>query len=546
MRFLMLSVLLSLPLMGQGSQNFTVDPSQPPSATNFQTLAAATGHLRTIAPLTGPVVFNVASTVFNETLVLTSVSGLSSVNTVSFVASGAPAVIRASAAEPEFGIRAPSGVRFYRVRNFKVTGYIRAGLYVDARSNSSTLSDSIFDRVEFDDGSTAWPFIRGVEMFGNEPMERNLFVDCAFRAAGAPFELLGYDVTLNRCEFDGKGTASSLLEISAPSFTGPFNRITNCFLHDCDPAGDGILLHTFNQLLFHNTTLVDTAGSALVVRPLNATWSRAPVCKNNIIVNHGVGSAIRYTTTSGELWECTSDYNCIHAPNSVRAILVGSVSLPLYAGSLANFLLWQPSRVQSGGALAYGANSIEANPGLVRDRAPYDIHLTASSPLIDRGTLQLIPAYSQATAAAVVDDFEGDGRSGAADIGADEVATSLTLVGSGLVGTSMRLDLAAQFDPGRRYQVATSLGTGPIIIGTRFLRLNFDSLLLLSVSGLAPGVFGAYAGTLDASGRSSATIEIPDDAGLRGVRLFSAFITFDAAAPEGVSTISPTRDFAIG
>ena len=122
---------------------------------------------------------------------------------------------------------------------------------------------------------------------------------------------------------------------------------------------------------------------------------------------------------------------------------------------------------------------------------------------------------------------------------------TLTLSGSGKPGTTVTLDLAAASDAGKPYQVGSSLGTGPIPIGQRQIGLKLDDMLVVSVGGLLPMIFVNYTGLLDGSGKAQASIVIPSIPALTGVRVHSAFVTFVATAPQGVSLISPTATLTI-
>lgn len=124
---------------------------------------------------------------------------------------------------------------------------------------------------------------------------------------------------------------------------------------------------------------------------------------------------------------------------------------------------------------------------------------------------------------------------------------SAQVVGSGApsLGGTVNLMLTATADAGLIYQVGTSLGTGPIPIDTRKLGLSLDGLLEVSVKGLLPGVFRNYAGKLDASGAATASIVIPNQTGLIGVRLHSAFVTLKLGAPSNIRSISQTYTFTV-
>jgi len=121
----------------------------------------------------------------------------------------------------------------------------------------------------------------------------------------------------------------------------------------------------------------------------------------------------------------------------------------------------------------------------------------------------------------------------------------ITLSGNAAPGGTVDLDLLSASDAGRYYQVASSLGTGPIPIGSRSLHLSPDALMVITVNGYLPSVFVNYAGKLDSAGKAQAHIKIPSNPALKGVRIHSAFVTFDPSAPFGVSQISSTATFTI-
>jgi hypothetical protein len=124
---------------------------------------------------------------------------------------------------------------------------------------------------------------------------------------------------------------------------------------------------------------------------------------------------------------------------------------------------------------------------------------------------------------------------------------SATLAGSGTPspGGTIKFALSASADTNLPYQMGSSLGNGPIPIDTRQLELSADALLVLSAGGLLPTVFKDYVGKLDASGAGNASIDIPNYPILKGVRIYSAFLTLLASAPSGVSSISNTFLFTI-
>lgn len=119
--------------------------------------------------------------------------------------------------------------------------------------------------------------------------------------------------------------------------------------------------------------------------------------------------------------------------------------------------------------------------------------------------------------------------------------TNLTLSGSPIPGGTVLLDISAASDAGLGYQVGSSFGKGPIAIGTRKLELSVDPLLEVTVGNKLPTIFVGYAGTLDAAGKAQAKIVLPNDTRLKGLRIYTAFLTLDPNEPFGVASIADSQ-----
>jgi len=117
--------------------------------------------------------------------------------------------------------------------------------------------------------------------------------------------------------------------------------------------------------------------------------------------------------------------------------------------------------------------------------------------------------------------------------------------GAARPGTTVGLDLTAANDAGLGYQTGSSLGTGPITLGTRKIYLGPDPLLAISVGGWWPSIFSGYQGVLDKRGQAQATIDIPNYPRLVGTRLHTAFVTLDPKAPSGIRSISNTETIVV-
>lgn len=128
---------------------------------------------------------------------------------------------------------------------------------------------------------------------------------------------------------------------------------------------------------------------------------------------------------------------------------------------------------------------------------------------------------------------------------APAVTAVIAGTGAGTPGSTYNFSMISPTEPNLSYQVGTSLGKGPTPLDTRMLGLTPDPLLVASVGGTLPGVFKRYSGLLDASGRGTADLAILAIPQLKGIRIYTAFVTLKGSAPSGVATISNTFDFLI-
>jgi hypothetical protein len=135
---------------------------------------------------------------------------------------------------------------------------------------------------------------------------------------------------------------------------------------------------------------------------------------------------------------------------------------------------------------------------------------------------------------------------GGGDAFVAKVAQS-SIEGSGTTrpGGTVTLSVLAAGSLGLAYQLGTSFGTGPIPIDTRNLNLSPDNLLVVTVKNYWPWIFAGYRGVIGSKGQAQAAIHIPNVSALMGVRLHSAFVTLDPAAPSGIRSISNTFSFSI-
>lgn len=552
------AAVLTLGLIGVGhtgaqlSGAYTIDPlgSGP---RNFTTVGAAVTALQ--AGVTGPVTFDLAPVVFAESLRLAPVSGASSTNTITFQSLGSPAVLDPGPS-PNITLLMTNGTAWFRLTNLRLISQVQSCLQLLGVSSGTGVHDNVFTRVECDSQPTSNQYIRALYLMG---ARNNRFLGCTFRGGGRTVMIdSSTSNVLDGCEIDGKNIATSV--VSLLNVLDADNVIQNCFIHDPDRNNGTALQMMMTQhgnMIFNNTILCDTAGWAVQVGGTDRNWAVAIGFKNNIVVNLGTGILVHVLycnippSPSNTIAPCVSDFNCYHCPRNPKYLQVIGThpATTVFQGDLAAFRAWQktnPSPIWPGGAASYDANSLEADPGLVRMVAPYDVHLRVGSPLLDRGTSRFVESYQSFDPNHRVSaDFEGQARDIRVDIGCDEADAVVVGQGTPSPGGIVTLGLSSPADVGLPYRAGSSFGEGPVLIDRRRLGLSHDGLLDVSVSGYWPSVFSGYVGALDGSGSARARILIPRLQALIGARVHSAFLTLDPAAPSGVKSVSDTFSFSI-
>ena len=107
-------------------------------------------------------------------------------------------------------------------------------------------------------------------------------------------------------------------------------------------------------------------------------------------------------------------------------------------------------------------------------------------------------------------------------------------------GTSVQFSLRAENHPGLGYLMATSATQGILQLDFRFVRMGWDPILAASIWMAAPSVFQNYSGSLDANGRATAAVHIPNIPALVGVKLQNTFLVRDPQARGSVGMVSNT------
>ena len=549
----LLSALLVLSLVGGSSAQlsgaYTIDPAGSGSR-NYKTLIMASAMLLGHG-VGGPVVFTVASTTFKEEMRVWSATGMSATNTVTFVAVGSPAIIDATGLPN--GLTVNGACRYYVFENLEVKGFSSYGLNMTGPSNSRA-TFCTFRKCKFDAPATSSSSVRAAHLYYSDDCT---FEDCVFAGGGRQWYTQQINrCVIRRCEFDGKGMSSQMLSLWNSNDSD--NLYENCFMHDIGPTGYAIMANysQHGMMFWHNTIIVKTSQVAFYDGSCCA-WSRANSFRNNIVINTGTGGCIRYGHSNGLLDYNDADYNCYWAPSGLVCELENGSTFT--KGTLAAWKTFynanRATLVRPGGPTPAQAvmddNSIEMDPSLVSSVSPYDIHLKSSSPCLDAGTTKYVAgtwiSYNQTYK--VLDDFEGEARPATlVDIGADEAMSNiLTLSGSGKINTAVNLSLdAGTGEAGLTYQLGSAFAdTPPIPIDTRVLNLSMDPLLFISVTSLAPTIFANYGGFLDANGKATAALNIPNIPALDQIRIYTAFVTIKVGEPSNIKSISNTVMFTI-
>ena len=104
-------------------------------------------------------------------------------------------------------------------------------------------------------------------------------------------------------------------------------------------------------------------------------------------------------------------------------------------------------------------------------------------------------------------------------------------------GALVSLHVRFALHPGKTYVSAASFSPRPgFTLAGKWIPLNMDGLFLASLT--QPSVFLNFSGYLDAAGRATPSIRIPNVAGLRGLRIFLATLVLDPQAQGGIALVS--------
>lgn len=123
--------------------------------------------------------------------------------------------------------------------------------------------------------------------------------------------------------------------------------------------------------------------------------------------------------------------------------------------------------------------------------------------------------------------------------------TRIALQTPARVGTTATIALTAARSPNLPFATGVAFGARPgiALASGRTIPLNPDALF--GAFSLLPSVFRDFVGTLDGSGTGASRIDVPNAGALVGVSFRAAFLTLDAAAPDGIRDVSASLPIVI-
>jgi hypothetical protein len=402
-------------------------------------------------------------------------------------------------------------------------------------------------------------FVAKVKPFPNAPNPKDNFVYCGY--IGGQMIDLGYGISVDAAG-NALVTGSTLSDQSSfPVTVGPdlsHNGSNDAFVAKVNAAGNGLVYCGYiggTGIDYGYGISFDAAGNAFVMGRTQSSESSFPVTVGPGLKHNGgddafvakVNAAGNGLVYCGYIGGTGNDYGYgISVDAAGNAFVTGSTqsdqsSFPVTVG---------PGLTYNGGTFdAFMAKVDTAGNGLVYcgyiGGAGNDYGIRIA---FDAAGNAYVAGYTLSNESSFPVELGPDLTYNGGTCDAFVAKVSLTLLASSGTyrpGTTVFLGLTASESAGLPYQLATSLGTGPIPIDTRQIGLSPDPLLWMSLSPVFSIIFQGYAGTISSQGQAQAAIAIPSITQLRGLPLHSAFVTLAPQAPSGIETISNTETFTI-
>ncbi len=109
----------------------------------------------------------------------------------------------------------------------------------------------------------------------------------------------------------------------------------------------------------------------------------------------------------------------------------------------------------------------------------------------------------------------------------DTAGASVSISGTGQIGTVMNFNFSGQYDPNQTYAGLLSMSTLPDLIPLgkgSIIPVGWDVITNACIFGIFPG----WMGTLNGSGQASTSLQLPNNPGLIGMTLYASMVTLDS------------------
>jgi len=185
------SILTYVNAKGQLSGNHTIDPSKSASSTNFKTFSAAADSL-SLKGVSGPVAFNVANGIYNESVDINFISGASYINTITFQSESkdsSKVILTYPAVTAQWsGVLNLLNCSYVTIKQISITDSLGSLIFIGTTGNTSQYypafdkilncrliggkKDTIYNMVAIDDGSASNIYIENNYIkYGNDGIE---------------------------------------------------------------------------------------------------------------------------------------------------------------------------------------------------------------------------------------------------------------------------------------------------------------------------------------------------------------------------------------
>ena len=471
------------------SGTFTIDGTQAPSSTNFQSFTAAKNALTSCGGIIGPVVFNVAAGTYNEQIDFTSVSGSSATNTITFDGGTGNAATRIltfnAAASNSLHTLRMNNTQYITVRNITIRG--ASGSYgwplhilgsssnikiknciIDFVGSGLTATNDNFDPIVINNYAASASPTSGIFTGSNIEIDsnrvlggnasiyiygngantgiyfRNNKADSAYTYGVYAYNLTSMKLNNNSISMSNSGSINSygLYLNSCNAATSTFhevsgNKVINCGLYGIYLSGSNGQASPRSQM-FNNAIgggFRNTNPSGIYFASSSYNWD---VYQNSVNMDNqasGTNSAALYV---GQC--CTTGSTLLDVRNNIFAVsAVGSSSYPIYfsngtAYAVKSTAAWNYNMYYKAGIsntqpfLYVAGNQTIAN---FIGNGGYNTNSISQNPnFVNMKDLHVYDGCFNGDSLGVTIDLEGNTRASFADRGAYEVQAHTDDIGA--------------------------------------------------------------------------------------------------------------------